>query len=680
MALEKIARRFRISASTLIVRALEKRELLQAQRLINSTAIVRLKTLKLAVCAALVALTWAVFGQTFHHQFVDYDDPLYVTNNVHVLAGLNWHGVVWAFTHVHSQNWHPLTTMSHMLDCQLFGVNPGAHHLVNVLLHSVAVVLLFILLQQMTAEFWSSAFVAAVFAIHPLRVESVAWIAERKDVLSGIFFMLTLLAYFRWTQKRTLGRYVTMSILFALGLMSKPMLVTLPLVLLLLDYWPLKRSQRSASGLEEPTARREVRDQKKETILSLIVEKIPLFVLSTGSSLATLWAQKIALGSAEFLPLKWRITNAVVSYFDYIRQMFWPADLTPFYIHPENRLELWRLAVATIVLIGITAIVLVRRKKNPYLLVGWFWYLVMLVPVIGIIQVGLQGRADRYTYLPQIGLSVALVWLIRDLSKSSLARRGHSTQAGRLQKILLGATALIVLGALSILSWKQTTHWRDSETLWRHTLAITPQNDVADVGLGGILFVRGEIDEAIECYRRALRLRDGNVGAHYGLGKALAAKQKTDEAIFHFEKALEIQPDYITASNELGVMFASKGEIVSAIAAWRRTLTFDADDPVAANDLAWVLATAADADLRNGQEALALAQRAIRFGGENPFTLRALAAAQAENNQFAQAVATAERGESLARKQGDVAMAESLHHCADLFRRGEPLHITQVSH
>jgi protein O-mannosyl-transferase len=614
---------------------------------------VRLKTLKLSICAAIVALTWAVFGQTIGHQFVNFDDPGYVANNTHVVAGLSWYGAIWAFTHVHSQNWHPLTTISHMLDCQLFGLKAGRHHFVNVLWHSAAAVLLFLALAQMSPSrtgIWPSAFAAALFAIHPLRVESVAWIAERKDVLSGFFFMLTLLAYFRWTQKQTLGRYVTMSIVFALGLMSKPMLVTLPIILLLLDYWPLNRFQPSATA-------------------KLIVEKLPLFALSLGSCVATLWAQNLALGSTALLPLKWRIANAVVSYVDYIRQMLWPIDLTPFYIHPENRLELWRLAVAAMVLIGITAVVFVRRKKNPYLIVGWFWYLVMLVPVIGIIQVGLQGHADRYTYLPQIGLYLALVWLLRDLTKSWMPR-----------KIVLAASAAIVLSTLSILSWKQTTHWRDSETLWRYALAMTPANDVANVGLGGILFVRGEIDEAIECYRRALWHRDGNAAAHYGLGKALATKQKTDEAIFHFEKALEIQPDSITASNELGVMFASKGEIANAIAAWRRTLTSDADDPVAANDLAWVLATAADADLRDGKEALALAQRAIRFGGENPYTLRALAAAEAENNQFAEAVATAERGENLAKQEGNVAMAESLRHCADLFRRGERVHTTQVSH
>ena len=625
----------------------------------------------------LIALTWAVFAQTGRYQFVNYDDPLYVLDNAHVRAGLTWRGIEWAFTHVHSQNWHPLTTISHMLDCQLFGVNPGAHHLVNVFFHSIAAVLLFILLAQITdgpsriGSIWLSGFVAAVFAVHPLRVESVAWIAERKDVLSGVFFMLTLIVYVAYTRKRTVGRYLTMSILFACGLMSKPMLITTPFILLLLDYWPLTRGQRS-----------EDRGQKisRPRWTKLVVEKIPLFALSIGSCVATLWAQNFALGSTEFLPLRWRITNAVSSYFEYLRQMCFPVDLIPFYVHPESRLEMWRLLLAAITLIALTAIVFMRRRKNPYLIVGWLWYLIMLIPVIGIVQVGLQGHADRYTYLPQIGLDIALVWLIWDLTKSCLSRRSDSTKAERQQKILLSGVGALVVGTLSILSSKQTTHWRDTETLWRHTLAVTPDSDVAHAGLGGILFVRGQIDESIAHYERALRLRDGNVAAHFGLGRALAAKQKTDTAIFHFQKALGIQPDYIGASNDLGVLFASKGEIKEAIAAWEQSLSFDPDNADAANNIAWVCATAADPDLRDGRQALELAQRALRAGGENPVVLRTLAAAQAENGQFAEAVATCQRGEELALRSGDSAMVQSLRNCAESFRRGEALRGTQVSH
>ncbi len=615
----------------------------------------------MGIAVFLIAITWAVFGQTFHHQFINYDDPLYVYDNPHVRAGLSWHGIAWAFTHVHSQNWHPLTTISHMLDCQVFGLNPGAQHLVNVFWHSIAAVLLFLLLAEVTDSTWASAFVAAVFAVHPLRVESVAWIAERKDVLSGTFFVLTLLGYVHWTRRPTPARYLMMSILFACGLMSKPMLVTTPLILMLLDYWPLNRFG-------------------KLSFAKLLIEKIPLFALSAGSVVATLWAQNFALGSTDFLPLKWRITNAIFSYFEYVRQMFWPIDLIPFYVHPENRLEIWRFAIAVVFLIAVTVIAFGRRRQNPYLIVGWLWYVVMLVPVIGIVQVGLQGHADRYTYLPQIGLYIALVWLIGDLTKTRLSRRDASAKAQRTQKMILGGVGLIIVGTLSVLSAEQTIYWRDTETLWRHTLAVTPDSDVADTGLGGILFVRGQIDEAIDDYEHALRLRDGNVAAHFGLARALATERKTDPAIFHLRKALSIQPDYIAASNDLGVLLASKGEINEAIAAWRQTLSFDPDNADAANSIAWVRSTAADSDLRGGKEALELAQRAIRSAGENPTVLRTLAAAQAENGQFAAAIATCQKGEELAQRNGDRVMVESLRLCLESFRRGEPLHWTQVAH
>lgn len=626
------------------------------------------------VCIFLIVLVWAVFGQTVHHQFINYDDPLYVIDNAHVRAGVTWNGIVWAITHVHSQNWHPLTSISHMLDCDLFDLNPGADHLVNVFFHSIAAVLLFVALAKMTIDgstvaafserrtatnpavgdrrysIWRSALVAALFAIHPLRVESVAWISERKDVLSGAFFAATLIAYAAYVRQRTIARYIVLLIVFACGLMSKPMLVTTPIILLLLDYWPLKRSLTS-----------QIRD--------LIIEKIPLFALSLGSVVMTLWAQNFALGSTEYLPLKWRITNAVFSYFEYVRQTFWPHDLIPFYVHPENRLEWWRLLLATFVLVAITVIAFVRRWKNPYLIVGWSWYLVMLIPVIGIVQVGLQGHADRYTYLPQIGLLIALVWLVWNLTKAVPA-----------QKIICSSAALIAVATLSMLSWKQTQYWRDTETLWRHTLAITPNSDVAHTGLGGILFVRGQIDEAIENYESALRLRDGNAAAHFGLGRALAQKQNTDAAIAHFQKTLEIQPDYVGASNDLGVALASKGELKRAMEAWRQTLSFDPDNADANNNIAWVRATASDADLRDGKEALEFAQHAIRFGGENPVVLRTLAAAQAESGQFEAAVATCRRGEELAKRVGDAAMEQNLRACEESFRGGQPLHMTQAAH
>jgi tetratricopeptide (TPR) repeat protein len=605
----------------------------------------------LGICAVLAAITWLVFGQTLGHQFINYDDSTYLYGNSTVRNGISGHGIAWAFTHVHSQNWHPITSISHMLDCQLFGLNPSGHHFTNVFLQTIAVVLLFLVLWQMTGALWASAFAAAVFASHPLRVESVAWVAERKDLLSGVFFMLTLAAYTRYVRHPSTARYMIVSVLFACGLMSKPMLITVPVVLLLLDYWPLGRLSNG-----------------KTTILGafrrLVAEKIPLFLLSIGSGVATVLAQNYALGSTENLPVKMRITNAVISYVDYVRQMLWPNDLVPFYVHPENRLEFWRLAAAATALVVITAIAFVQRRKRPYLIVGWLWYIVMFVPVIGFIQVGLQGHADRYTYLPQIGLYIAITWLVWEI-----------TASWRLRPVILAPLAAIIVVTLSILSWKQTTHWHDTESLWRYTLSAGPESDVAHTGLAGILVVHGQIDEAVSHYRIALELRDGNAAAHHGLAIALAQQRKVDEAIEHWKKALSIQPDNAEASNYLGVMFIHKGETDNAIAQWRQTLAFDPDNGDAAQNLAWVLATSADANLRDGREAVELAQRAVRLPGRNTaIVLRTLAAALAENNQFEEAVATAERAQRLAEAAGDNAMAENLRQCAELFRQGKPLH------
>ena len=353
-----------------------------------------------------------MFGQTIGHDFVNFDDKTYVYGNPIVTSGLTLVGIKWAFTHSHALNWHPLTTISHMLDCQLFGLDPAGHHFTNVLLHTIAVLLLFFVLRQMTGMLWRSAFVAALFAIHPLRVESVAWIAERKDVLSAVFFMLTLGAYVRYTRNRTVGRYIVMAFLFACGLMSKPMLVTTPFVLLLLDWWPLARLQRT-----------EIKGQRTE-MKGLLLEKVPLIFMSAASCVATLIAQHGVTGQMEPLPLTWRIENALISYVVYIRQMFWPTKLAGFY--PAHPFPFWEVILATVFLVASSALAIALRKTRPYIFTGWFWYLGMLVPVIGIFQVGLQSHADRYTYLPQIGLSVLLTWLVADLPKTPNTERRTS--------------------------------------------------------------------------------------------------------------------------------------------------------------------------------------------------------------------------------------------------------------
>ena len=602
------------------------------------------------VCICLALLTWAVFGQTLRHDFVNYDDPRYVYQNTRITNGLNIAGIAWAFTHIHAENWHPLTTITHMLDCQLYGLRAGGHHSTNVLLHTIGVILLFIVLRQMTGAFWQSAFVATVFAVHPLHVESVAWIAERKDVLSGVFFMLTLLAYLHYTRAPSIGRYLTVALVVALGLMSKPMLVTLPFVLLLLDYWPLGRFETHRSN----TGRR---------LLQLVLEKIPLIALSAVSSIVTFLAQRGAIGWTEQLPMSARISNALVAYVIYIRQMFWPARLAVFYPHPENRLPVLEISLAFIVLVGITAAAFVFRKKAPYFMTGWLWYLGMLVPVIGLVQVGWQGHADRYTYLPQIGLYIAVTWGVTDL-----------THSWRFQRMGLGVAALIVVGALSWRGRLQTSYWRDSETLFTHALAVTSNNDVALNNLGIIFLDKGQLDDAISKLQAAIDLRPENAPAHDNLAKALLKKGQVTEAMVHYRKFLELEPASVEARNTLGTALIQQGHVREAMDLWQESLAIQPENGNAASNLAWVFATCPEDSIRDGTRAAELGETALRIsGGKIPMIYKVLAAAYAENGRFADAVETAKRGAELATTQGNPALATELESNLALYQSGTPL-------
>jgi tetratricopeptide (TPR) repeat protein len=610
----------------------------------------RQRWLTIGVSVFLLSLTWLVFGQTLGYDFVNYDDPRYVYQNTRITSGINLANVAWAFTHVHSENWHPLTTITHMLDCQLYGLHAGWHHFTNVLLHCLAVVLLFVALERMTSVLWRSAFVAAVFAVHPLHVESVAWIAERKDVLSAVFFMLTLLAYLHYTRAPSIGRYLTVAFVIALGLMSKPMLVTLPFVLLLLDFWPLGRFEARKSN----TGRQ---------LLRLILEKIPLIALSVVSSIVTFLAQRGAIGWTEELPISERISNAFVAYVIYIRQMFWPAGLAVFYPHPENRLPVWEVSLAAIVLVGITLAAFAFRKRVPYLLTGWLWYLGMLVPVIGLVQVGWQGHADRYTYLPQIGLYIAVTWAISDFIRS-----------WGFQRITLGAATVLLVGALSWRAWLQTSYWRDSETLFTHALAVTSNNDVALNNLGIIFLDKGQLDKAISKLEAAIDLRPENAPAHNNLAKALLRKGQVSEAMVHYRKFLELEPANVEARNTLGTALIQQGHVREAIDQWQEALKTQPENGNAASNLAWVFATCPEDSIRDGTRAAELGERALRIsGGKIPMIYKVLAAAYAENGRFAEAVETAQRGAELATGQGNPALAAELENNIALYQSGRPL-------
>jgi protein O-mannosyl-transferase len=500
------------------------------------------------VCLVLAAITFAVFGQTLTHEFINFDDNAYVYENPVVARGLTIEGFIWAFAGVHAFNWHPLTWLSHMLDCQMYGLNPGGHHLTNVLLHTATVVLLFLVLRQMTGALWRSAFVAAVFAIHPLRVESVAWVAERKDVLSGLFFILTIGAYVRYARLPwSAARYVLLMVLFALGLLCKPMLVTLPLVLLLLDYWPLRRMEI-------------------QTFSRLLLEKAPLLALSAASCVVTLLAQHEGIESAGSFSMPYRLANTFASCAVYLRQMVWPVGLAVYYPFPVNGLPPWEAALAGTLLIALSMATMWQRRKQPWLLTGWFWYLTALSPVAGVVQAGDQAHADRYTYLPQIGIYVALTWWAAE-----------SCAKWRVSPMALGSLMTGVLMVLMVCTWKQTTYWKNSETLWIHTLSCTTANAVAQNNLGDALDQLGMVDEAIPHLETALRIKPDYAEAHYNLGTALLQKGMADEALDHFQKALQINPDYTEAHNNLGFVFYQKGRTDEAIAEYQKALQINPD-------------------------------------------------------------------------------------------------------
>jgi len=501
-----------------------------------------------------------------------------------------------------------------MIDCQIYGLKPAGHHFTNVLLHNIGAILLFLVLQGLTRRIWGSAFVAAIFAIHPMRVESVAWIAERKDVLSGVFLMLTLGAYVRYARAPNLSRYVTMSIFLACGLMSKATFVTVPLLLLLLDYWPLERAN-------------DVRQWRP-----LVVEKIPLLMLSAAASAATVFAQTVTMATLEQLPLLPRLKNAVVSLVIYLRQMFWPVDLAIFYPHPHDQLNIWIVLGAAVLVAGITLFAIIVRQKHPYVIVGWFWYLLLVAPVLGIFQAGLQGRADRFTYLPHIGITILVAWLCADL-----------TQRWRNQKIALGSFAACTIAASTVLAWQQTTYWCDSISVWQHTLAVTSGNQIAHQDLAEALAARGQIAES----RKHSRLA----------------------AIVHAQIHLKDFPFDVSTHNDLGILLIQNGDVRGGIQQWETSLEINPNDGNALNNLAWVLATFPDASIRNGKRAVELAEKAAALpGGNAPIVLRTLAAACAEAGDFSKAINTAQRGIELADTQRNTSLVASLRHEIELYR------------
>jgi len=657
------------------------------------------RTRTIVIYLFLAAISLVVFGQTIRYDFVNFDDDLYVYNAPAIQAGLTAQGIALAFTSQHARNWHPLATLSHMLDCQLYGLKPGGHHATNVILHIITVLLLFRVLREMTGAVWKSAIVAALFAVHPLHVESVAWVSERKDVLSAMFFLLMLGAYVRYARGPSMTRYLLVAVLFAAGLMSKPMLVSVPAILLLLDYWPLRRFEQPSST----TGKTKIVNSGNQpcTRQRLFLEKIPLFVLAGGSCVATFVLQKRATGAIPPLPFLWRVENAFVSYMIYVWKTLWPTHLAVFYPHPNNTLPIWVVILAMMLLLAITVSAIVFRNKRPYVFTGWSWYLVMLMPVIGLIQVGEQGHADRYTYLPHIGLFLLAVWFAADVAAVRESRSRFAT-----------ATAAVIILALASAAFIQASYWRNSETLWTHALDVTSDNDVAHNNLGYLRVDQGELDKAIAHFEAALEIRSRKLDPHYDVGSAfvqmnladaLARKGQPDEALVHYEEAIRLQPNYANAYYNRGNVLFTKGRIDEAMADWEKTLQIqpnDADahtcignallrqsspkeaiahyekamalapgDPHSRNNIAWVLATSSDASIRDGVKAVELAQEAVQLSrGRDSKFIRTLAAAYAESSRFPEAIAAAQQAITIAAMQGNTGLANTLRKEIALYR------------
>lgn len=564
------------------------------------------------VCLLLVLSILAVYWQVTGHEFINFDDDVYVTANRKVQAGLTLKGLKFAFSFAERTYWHPLTWLSHMLDCQLFGLNAGLHHLMNLIFHIVNSLLLFAILKRMSGARWQSAFVAALFALHPINVDSVAWVSERKNLLSTFFWLLTMLTYMRYAERPHFSRYAIVFVTLVLGLLAKPMLVTLPFVFLLLDYWPLRRFrfEQMTNGCSGGVGQSIFGSATGSQAFRLILEKVPFLALAAFTinlSSSSVQEHGIVL-SMESVSMKLRLSNAFVSYVKYLGNMFWPQELAIYYPFPKM-IPMWQTIASFMLLTFITGFVIKALKRAPYLAVGWLWYLGTLVPVIGLMQAGLwPAMADRWTYVPAIGIFIMVAWGISDLAAK-----------WKFKKTWLSLAAATVLLVFMVTTWLQVRFWADSITLFEHALKVTTHNFVAHNNLGTALKDQGRIAEATRHYHEALRIFPGyakahnNIGAamedqgriaeaishysealrfdpdnaliHYNLGHVLGEQDRTGEAIRHYVKALQIKPDFADAHNNLGIALLRIGKITLAIAHFQEAVRLKPDSEIMQKNL-----------------------------------------------------------------------------------------------
>jgi len=574
------------------------------------------------VVVGLAILILSVYWQVGGYSFIGFDDDIYVYENQHIQRGLTKDTVKWAFTTFHASNWHPLTWLSYMGDTELSGSSAAWHHRMNVLYHLLTTKLLFLVLWWMTGGLWQSAFVAALFGVHPLHVESVAWVAERKDVLSTLLWILTMGMYLRYVRRPSVGRYLTVMVLFTLGLMCKPMLVTLPFVLLLLDWWPLGRVTPMDSLDSSP------RVFSSSKLSRLAWEKAPLLGLSAVSCAVTFLAQTKgdAVRSLDYIPFGMRVSNAFVSYVIYLGKMVWPSSLAVFYPHPASTqagIPMWEIAGAVLLLAGLSFLALWQGQRRPYLIVGWLWYLGTLVPVIGLVQVGNQAVADRYTYVPLIGLFIAMAWGIPDVFSR-----------GRFQRLVLGLLGGGMVVVLSVVAWSQTGYWRDSVTLFSRALAITQDNWLAWNNLGVTYDKLGQPQQAITYYREALRIKPDFTKAWNNLGVTYDKLGQPQQAITYYREALRIKPDYVDALNNFGAAYDKLGQPQQAITYYEEALRIKPDYADAWYNLGVVYDK-----LGQPQQAIAYYREALRVKPDFAEAWHYLGLVYARDGQLQQAIA-----------------------------------------
>jgi tetratricopeptide (TPR) repeat protein len=623
-----------------------------------------------------ILLVLIAFEPVRHNDFVDYDDPSYITQNYHIRSGFSISSIRWAFTAGYASNWHPLTWLSHMLDIQLFGLNPFWHHLHNVVLHTAAAVLLFLILRQMVPSVWCNLFIVLAFGLHPLRVESVAWASERKDVLSVLLFMITLAFYLYYIRYGGRWRYLAVLSCYALGLMAKPMLVTLPVLLLLLDGWPLRRLQKTSA-------------------VRLIAEKLPLFAMSFVSCIVTFLVQQSA-GSVSSIPLSTRLLNVITSYTAYLSKLLAPIDLAVIYPYPTGPIPIWSVMISLAILIFWSVFVFYHRRKRPYLLTGWLWYLISLIPVIGLIQVGSQAMADRYTYLPSIGFLLMITCAAAEL-----------TASWRHQKWILGCLGGLAIAGMILGTRNQVRYWNNSIILYQHTLRVTTDNYIAEsniaqglmeqsrfdeaeshilrafqlrpdypnanVNMALLCLIKNQTDKAFEFVQRTLQNQPSEANVLYNCGLVLEKLGQSEQALSAYEQAIQCNPDYAAAPNRIGYIKEKQGLFNEACDFYRKSIRANPLQAEGYKNLAWLLAANPAFENHDPKEAVQLAQKACQLTAfREPQALKILAAAYANAGEFEKAVETAQQAVDSANRDGRADFAAEIAEHQQLYQRRRP--------